>query len=459
MYSYQDLEIAKEKGELKEFLLSKLNAYQNTDLYKSSLIADRYYASDNPIFESKQFILKITEGGRVDLSLKNKISSNLFERVVTQLVSRLYSESVQLEDEVKKGLGKSFDQVLKSIAKYSLIHGVSYGFWNYDKLLQFKATEYFPFQDDETGEHIAGLRFWKPIEDKPLIVQFFEKQGYLKFRLVDNQLVEISEEPYIEDIVDYGFFARRTPSVTYSKLPIFPMYFNEERASALKPAVKSKINAYDLLQTYDLDTVIKTNILYWILEGFTGETEDLHDMRAKMSEIGIIAPTDNTSATPYNVQISFNDTLKRLDKLESDIFRDAQVMNSREITGGSLTTVAIKAAQHAETVKISEMEWQGLLFIDTLLQFLGAENKSVVFRHTYISNEKELTDRIAAYADDVPLRWRALADNIWTPEQIEEIETYVKAFGLGMDEAALQELERIEAEKAQSENEEDGQAD
>ena len=62
-------------------------------------------------------------------------------------------------------------------AQDALCQGAVYGFWNLDHVDYFKATEFVPLYDEETGALMAGIRFWQISENKPLRATLYEEHG------------------------------------------------------------------------------------------------------------------------------------------------------------------------------------------------------------------------------------------------------------------------------------------
>ena len=85
------------------------------------------------------------------------------------------------EDATKELLGPHFDRDLIDLAYRALIHGVSFGFWNLDRLHVFPLTEFVPFWDEREGTLRAGARFWRLDPSRPMQVVLYEEGGYTRF--------------------------------------------------------------------------------------------------------------------------------------------------------------------------------------------------------------------------------------------------------------------------------------
>lgn len=114
----------------------------------------------------------------------NRIASNFFKRLNTQRCTYSLGNGVTFNTEgVKEKLGDKFDTDLYLLAYAALEHGVSFGFWNVDRLHIFKLTEFVPLWDESDGSLRAGIRYWSiDWKRKPVFAVLYEEDGYTKFR-------------------------------------------------------------------------------------------------------------------------------------------------------------------------------------------------------------------------------------------------------------------------------------
>ena len=183
MKTYQDfLEIA-EKGEQArmDFVISAIDSYKATDLYKTALTAREYDEHRNVTIMNYQKLLYTLSGQAIpdNYSANYKLRSNFFSAFATQETQYLLGNGVTLKDAShKERLGPTFDNRLQDIGHDSIVAGVAYGFWNLDHLETFTALEFVPLLDEETGALRAGIRWWQVSSDKPLRATLFEVDGF-----------------------------------------------------------------------------------------------------------------------------------------------------------------------------------------------------------------------------------------------------------------------------------------
>jgi len=90
-----------------------------------------------------------------------------------------------------------------------------------------------------------------------------------------------------------------------------------------------------------------------------------------------------------------------------------------ELTGGSLTNVAIKAATANLNLKADMYEWQAFTFVQQVLSLNGIETEDIKFKRRAISNDSEIIQDITLMRSDIT-RKKALELNPYI--QADEIE-------------------------------------
>ena len=172
-YTYQDLQAVGENEQARmDFCKTAISAHQQSDEYRMAVIAREYDRQKNVTITNYQKILYRITGEAVKdrFSANHKCASNFFHRFVVQQTQYLLGNGVSFEeDEAKAALGgDKFDICIKEAGREALIEGVSYGFYNLNKVQIFKFTEFVPLIDEEDGGLKAGVRFWQINSDKPL---------------------------------------------------------------------------------------------------------------------------------------------------------------------------------------------------------------------------------------------------------------------------------------------------
>jgi hypothetical protein len=94
-----------------------------------------------------------------------------------------------------------------------------------------------------------------------------------------------------------------------------------------------------------------------------------------------------------------------------------------ELTGGSLTNVAIRAATANLNLKANRYEWQVRQFVRQILLLAGIESDEIRFKRQSIANESETVADIAVMRDYIDKRTALKINPYIQEDEIEEIIT------------------------------------
>lgn len=92
-----------------------------------------------------------------------------------------------------------------------------------------------------------------------------------------------------------------------------------------------------------------------------------------------------------------------------------------ELTGGSLTNVAIRASMANLDLKANAYEWQCFDFVQKLLRILGVETETIRFKRQTIANESEIIQNIYTAQGDLDKETRLKLNPMILPEEIDDI--------------------------------------
>jgi len=421
----------------KEFIISAIAEYIESKEYSKMLENEEYYKGNNPKLERYFSTLEMDNHKPMDIFAKIRVPSGIFNRLITLLVNRLWYNGVQLDDDdMKTSLGENFDYIAKNMATNAAVHGVCYGFWNYDQLVMFAAKEYFSLKDERTDIDMAGIRFWQIAPDKPWVIQLFESDGYTEYTKDDagNLTLVIDKRAYKQTFRSDILGTEIIGENNYIMYPVIALYANKAKESELTEPIKKKIDLYDTIMTTFGDQVLRTKAIYWILEGMSGNEEHLLGVKEAIERLGIIAPnSSNVNAKAETLSLPYEPTMNYLKWLKNEIFSDAMIMDPSEVTGGSLTNVAINTANHAETMKVSDMEWLCARFVEQILTINGMKSDAILFKHKTVSNDMEISQRLAMYSD-VPIEFKLMLDPLFPDDIVESILDAIDEEALGMGE-------------------------
>lgn len=424
MLTFQDF--MESQNDIKGFISKAINQHISSEEYRLALNADDYDKQKNvTIYNYVRTIFNSIGNPVVDFTAaNNRIASNFFNRLNTQRCMYSLGNGVSFSDHkeertdkngntktvdlTKELLGNDFDTVLKDAGYKALIHGISFGFWNVDRLYVFPLTEFVPLWDEETGALRAGIRFWQLDKDKPMTVVVYEEDGYTKFRgkrrtgVMNLELVEPKKgyrqqyrytEADGEEIVGYE---------NYGRLPIVPLWGSKLHQSTLV-GMQRAIDSFDLIRSGFANDLTDCAQIFWILSNCGGMTdEELARFRDRLKIQHIaVADTENSAVTPYTQEIPFQARKEYLDSIRAGIYEDFGGLDVHTIAAGS-TNDHIDAAYQPLDENADDFEYQIIQFVQQILKLLGVED-TPIFKRNRISNHMEQVQMImmeAQYLDD-----------------------------------------------------------
>ena len=393
MKTYQDLQNATDKM---SFTSQVITDHKATPLYTTAKIADDYDRQRNTTIMRYQKALYNLQGQPVDdkWSANYKLASNFFKRFVTQQNQFLLGNGViwQNEDTEKK-LGDDFDTQLQKAGRAALVGGVSFGFWNLDKLQVFSVLEFAPLFDEENGAMRAGVRFWQIDSEKPLRATLYEEDGYTEYiwekgngRILQDKrsYIQIVKTSVVDGTEIYD-------GSNYPSFPIVPLWGNPHHQSEIL-GIRAEIDAYDIIKSGFADD-LDTAQMYWILHN-TGGMDDT-DLEQFIERLHIVhaASVDDDAGVgveSHTVEIPHESREKLLDRLEKDLYKDYMALDVDNIASGAATATEIRAAYEPMNSKADEYEYCVIEFVQGILKVVGIEDSPTFTRSTIVNVQEEV---------------------------------------------------------------------
>lgn len=440
MITFQDYEEASDK---KAFIIDAIARHQVDPFTQTALVADLYDRQMNKtINEYVQLIFNLFGQSMEDFTAtNNKIASNFFHRLNKQRCTYSLGNGITFasaervkqsdgscitKDAVKDRLGVKFDTDLSKLCYKGLIHGVSFGFWDVNKLYVFPITQFVPLWDETTGKLRAGIRYWRIHPEKPLIVVLYEEDGYTKYK-ADSDHGELREtqakKQYITTVQRTeadGVIAEE--SGNYSTLPIIPFWGSDLKQSTLV-GMREKIDSFDLIRSGFANDLQDCSQIYWLVENCGGMSDaDLARFRdrLKLHHIASVQNADKGArAVPYTQEIPFQARQTYLDSIRNGIYEDFGGLDVHTVAAGA-TNDHIDAAYQPMDEEADDFEYQIIEFVQQLLALIDIED-TPIFKRNRISNQKEQVEMVAMEANwlDEETILRKLP-NI-SPDEVEQI--------------------------------------
>lgn len=421
--TYQDWEQTPEHERL-ELLLDIIRQYKSSPDFRRGLVANQYFRAENPAVAGKYLLRPTTveikdESGRVKKTNRteqidgNRVFSSFFSRFVIQQNQFLLANGVTLDsDATKKRLGLGFDKALERLGEKALTHGVAWGFWNVDHLevieaVKDKLSGAVALLDERTSEPIMLVQFWQISRKRPLYVRLYTLGGVVEYSTnEDGKLVEIaaSRRAYILHISKDMLGTLVLDESNYSTLPVIPLWASDEKRSELTPAIKSKIDLYDRILSDFGDNLDRACDVYWVLNNFGGTMSDIAETLGAIEKLKAVANiSDGTgsasTAEPHTIEVPYAARQAALDILQKQLYSDFMALSMDELTGGSLTNVAIETAMLNLNLKADRYEWQCFAFVQKVLRLLGIETEEIKFKRQQLVNRSEIVQDISVMRD------------------------------------------------------------
>lgn len=419
--------------------------YKASADFRNALTANNYFraegteVSNKTILKAKKIEYKDASGrtrtrsGTEDV-VGNRICSGMFFKLVVQQNQYLLANGVTMKDEkVKEKLGKAFDKTLESMGEKALKHGVCWGFWNVDHLEIIEAARdgfsgFVALLDEMTSTPMVGIQFWQIAAERPMYVRVFEPDGVAMYRIAKDKLAEVQpKRPYKINTVTDALGSIVTGEENWGRLPIVPLWASEEKRSELTNAIKSKIDVFDRILSDFADNLDRANDVYWVLNNFGGTIDEIAELLEQINRVKAVANmSDGTgtqsTAEPHTIEVPYAARREALQLLRKEIYQDYMALDMDELTGGSLTNVAIEAAMLNLNLKADRYEWQCFQFVQELLSLQGIDTEDIKFKRQTLVNQGEVVADIAAMRQDIDLE-TALKINpyITSQEEIERI--------------------------------------
>ena len=441
--TFQDWERTPE-AERPRLLRDIIAGYKASPEFTAGLTANQYFRGDNTVVAQKT-ILKArkieykdasgrtrTRAGTQDV-VGNRIASSFLFRFVTQQNQFLLSEGVTLKDDATKAaLGHDFDEQLEKLGEKALLHGVAWGFWNAGHLEIIEAVKdalsgAVALVDERTSAPMVLVQFWQIGPERPTYVRLYELQGVTEYRIVKDQVELITPtRAYIVRTHTDALGTVVTGASNYPVLPVRPLGANAERRSELTVSIKSKIDAYDRILSDFADNLDRANDVYWVLNNFGGTMDEVAELLEQINRVKAVANlSDGTgtasTAEPHTIEVPYAAREKALDLLERALYQDYMALDMDELTGGSLTNVAIRAATANINMKANRYEWQVRQFVREILALIGRPTDEIRFKRQTIANESETVQDIAVMRQDIDLETALKLNPYITQEEMQQI--------------------------------------
>lgn len=396
MLTYQDLlEISNREQDRIEFIKRAVASHKDSPLYKTAMTAEKYRAQQNEtIMRYQKYLYKITGEAVPDyISANNKLTSNFFNRFITQEVQFLLGNGIQWQNEDTKDRLGNIDKATQKAGKLALSGGVSFGFWNLDHVEVFPVTEFVPLWDEEDGALKAGIRFWQIANDKPLRATLYEADGYTEYiwRTGAGEVLR-EKKAYIINVLETTADGEMIYDYqNYPTFPIVPLWGNEMHQSELV-GMRDNIDAYDLIKSGFCNTIDEASMVYWTINNAGGMDDiDLAKFIERMRTIhASVIDADGATAESHEIEAPHEGREVLLDRIERDLYKDAMALNVETISSGATTATQIRASYEPLNSKTDDFEYQVTEWLLGILYLAGIDDVPTYTRSMMLNVREEV---------------------------------------------------------------------
>lgn len=413
MLTYQDLQaLGTDDAKRVDFCRQVIEQHKQSELYEIAKLGDEYDRKQNrAITQFIRFIYRV-DGAKVPdtFSSNYRLASGFFNRFLTQEVQTLLANGVTFKEKgAKEKLGDKFDNKLAIVARYALSAGLSFGFWDQDKLTPFPVYDkngacYAPLVDEDTGSFPAGVRFWQLDTNKPLFGTLYEPDGYTQmvWRPGENGKILKQKQAYKTGTI--GSPAERAAGEAqeygenYVGFPVVPMWGNQQHQSEII-GLLGNIDCYDLIKSGFANSVEDASYIYWTINNAGGMTDkDLVEFIEHMKTVKAAVVNDGgASAAATSIEAPYNSREALLNRLEDDLYRDFMATKTEDIAAGNVTATQIDAAYDTLNSKVDQFEYCVLDFLHGIMEIAGVQG-TPTFTRSQVSNKTEQINNVIASA-------------------------------------------------------------
>lgn len=348
----------------------------------------------------------------------HRIGYGVFADIVSQKVNTLLDETPQIETKEKlppdfvRNLGYGLKIAGNKASSQSA--GFLYIQWD-GQVKVFDTEQCIPYFSEYDGTLAGLIRSWiiKTGKGDVMFVETYDKKGLTIYRTKRKAPGELElygkTTPYKFTDLKNALGTEREPEEM--PIPIVMLKNNETATSDLKPSVRAKIDAIDIVNSGFANNIEDFSELYWVVKNSAGMDQGyFNDFIANINRTKkVFVSGDGADIATHQVTIPTEARTKFVELMKSELVFETGILDSQALTGSSLTNVAIKAATMKLRQRVSEFEWQvyqaARQAIQLYQKYTGrAFDFDIEFTQLLIENEKEIVDIANSCRTDISHR-------------------------------------------------------
>lgn len=404
IYSIEEYRQDKEQVLINNFMQSK---------DRQELLDLKSYAKGNNPFISKRKKQIYSEevGGLVEnpYAPNYKSKYNFYSQILSQKNNALCSE-VPLIDGLDDKTRKLMGFATKKAGYIASMQGYSFTFVGVNNQFVVFDTENVLAFADENGKLKVLLRFWQSTIDNRTITYYerYNEQGMQRFKYGAG----IKGIEQVTDLIPYKVNVLKSAVNTeylteeIGELPIIVCKNNENLEPDMTPAIKSKIDLIDLIES-DLYNNIQEFSDIWLSVSADVDIETAAKIKDSLRKSKTMV-ANNGTLDINTVQIPHEARMTAINLLKQDLVEDAGIIDFKEIKGNA-TATEINARTFKLTQKVSDYEWYMDIYLTAVVAIWQVLNNkrfdiNITFQKLFIKNNIEIVNIANSIADRVSKR-------------------------------------------------------
>jgi SPP1 family phage portal protein len=393
-----------------------IDTWRLSDPIKDMKIANEYYLVRNIAINEKRRLYKDEFGKTFENETVSnvKIPSAFLRRGVNQKVNYAFGKPFQISvenpaltkkqqekdttgdiylQEWQKFLDSDFRKMLKRVAKNGVNNGIGWAYvWIDDdeklKIVDVASETIYPqwadrahlnleiivrdfeimeFNKDGTPQIVKKVEFW----NDSIVERFIDRDGELE---VDVEAEGIEELPFataqmIQVYQDDAGNVTERVGMGWGKVPFISLKSNEDELPLLN-IIKEFIDAYDLLNSKSVDSLVDDVDPVIIFRNLSSEVHGLINARKLLQSVRIAAVDEGGDAYYLQVKPDITAIQEKQEHLKKDIREFSDSVDTQDIRFGSNPSgVALKSMYQDLDTYVDGMEIEFEVFMENFKYF------------------------------------------------------------------------------------------
>lgn len=412
-------------------MIKKINEFRKSEEYQFYQFGEDYYRGRNTEIMKRNPKCYVEGLGVVTNPYKanHRLASGYLQKIIDQKVNFLLGNGAVIKDESldMDKYGLDFDEFLQDIATTASKKGRAWVYFYMDggvlKMVEVEPEQITPTYD-KYGKLEKIIRQYDDVDEKGKTVHVvleYNKDGVREYVQERNKLD------------DRGYFGHYTVQRTapngalvseeelgFGIIPFIELKNNPEGISDLYP-IKPMIDIYDIVNSDFANNIDDMQEAYFVIKNFQGDNYD--DFLNQLKQTKAVKVGEDGDVQTNQLQIPTEARQVFLNLTDRNIYKFAMAVDTTQLSGSSLTNVAIKAQFADLDLKTDKFEGEIRKFFRALVEFINNFEKKnyddeILFNRSLVINELEVIDAVNKSA--MVISRKTMLDNHPLVEDTEE---------------------------------------